>query len=106
MTGGCKDWCYDHPGMNSTEIYDPKTNTWTKSADMPLALNSHTLEILGGLPTVIGGYDGENDIENGEIFQYYPQEDVWRPHPDNFLTVPRSSPTVFQVPKELFPSCN
>ena len=107
MTGGCADWCYDNPGMNSSEIYDLDLNVWKKAADLPLPLNSHKLEPLGGLPTVIGGYDRLSDSRNSKLFQYHPEKDEWLEHPDprNTLRIPRSSAAVFQVPKDISPLC-
>ena len=78
-------------------------NTWTAVADLPVGLNSHKMELLDGLPTIVGGYNGKT--QNGILYQYHVNLNQWIPHPDAEMRIPRSSPAVFQVPRHLFPSC-
>ena len=80
------------------------TNTWTKVADLPIGINSAKMELLDGLPTIVGGYNGET--QNGILYQYHPDLDQWKEHPEAKMRIARSSPAVFQVPRQLFPNCN
>jgi hypothetical protein len=68
-------------------------------------LNSAKIELLGGIPTLVGGYDAEANTQNGILYQYFVDEDQWRPHPTVQMRIPRSSAAVFQVPKTLFKYC-
>ena len=103
VAGGCKGWCVKEPGIASAEMYDPMKNTWTTIANLPIGLNSARMELLDGLPTIVGGYNGET--QNGVLYQYHADLNQWIPHPDAKLRIPRSSPAVFQVPRHLFPTC-
>ena len=38
-------------------MYNLETNQWTRVADMPVPLNSARMELLNGVPTIIGGYN-------------------------------------------------
>ena len=78
---------------------DPRT----PAADLPVPLHSARMDLLAGVPTLIGGYDGENERENDVIYQYNFKNDSW----EHFgkLNEGRSSPTVVQVPHFYFPFC-
>jgi hypothetical protein len=44
-------------------MYNPQTESWTqKVADLPEPLSSAKMELLDGLPTIVGGYNGETKI--------------------------------------------
>jgi hypothetical protein len=103
VAGGCVGWCINSPGIASAEMYAPMTNTWTKVADLPTGINSAKMELLDGLPTIVGGYNGET--RNGILYQYHPDLDLWKEHPNAKMRIPRSSATVFQVPRLMFPNC-
>ena len=85
-------------------MYDPLTNTWTRVADLPTGINSAKMELLDGLPTIVGGYDGNS--QNGILYQYHPDLNQWKPHPTAQMRISRSSPAVFQVPRHMFPTCS
>ena len=73
-------------------------------ADLPVTLNSAKMELLDGLPTIVGGW---NEItQNGILYQYHSNLNQWKPHPNAQMRVPRSSAAVFQVPRHLFPTCS
>ena len=101
MAGGCDGWCADHPPIKDAEMYNPETNEWTKVKDLPVALSSAKLELLGGRPTIIGGYNIDENIQNGKLYQYFVEDDEWRAH-DVEMRLPRSSAAVFQVPRGFF----
>ena len=63
------------------------------------------MEVLDGLPTIVGGYDNESDKQNDILYQYHPEADEWREHPFARLRIARSSPAVFQVPRGIFRHC-
>ena len=73
---------------------------WERIADLPQKLHSARMEILDGVPTVFGGYNGKQ--QNEKLYQYNYRKNKWTAHPDIKLNTPRMSPAVFQVPKYLF----
>ena len=100
VAGGCNGWCVKKPAVNSAEMFNPDTRTWTRVADLPRPLSSAKMELFDGLPTIIGGYD--NTQLSGELYQYHPDKDRWIPHPTAKMRIPRSSAAVFQVPRAMF----
>lgn len=105
VAGGCKGWCVDHYAMSSAEMYDPGTNTWTRVADLPQPLNGASMDLLDGLPTIIGGYDDTNWIRNDKLYQYHVNANEWKAIPDVKLRIARTSAVTFQIPYELFKFC-
>ena len=105
VAGGCSGPCNEtsEGGLSSAEIYNPKSNNWTDVADLPVPLHSATMELLADVPTLIGGYDGENKKENDVIYQYDVKNKKWEKFGE--LQEGRSSPTVVQVPHSYFPFC-
>ena len=97
------DWCAFNPPLASAEMYNPLTNQWTQVADLPEPLSSAKMEQLEGLPTIVGGYNGET--QNGILYQYFSDTNEWIPNPNVQMRLPRSSAAVFQVPKSLFAGC-
>ena len=91
--------------MASAELYDPVTNIWTQLPDLPFRLNSARMEMLGGLPTIFGGYNHDTKTQNDILLQYHSDVNKWIPHPTNKLKLKRSSHAAFQVPRNLFPQC-
>ena len=45
-------------------MYNPETDDWTRVADMPVPLQSARMELLNGIPTIIGGYNTETKEAN------------------------------------------
>ena len=105
VAGGCSKWCVKNPPMASAELYDPVTNIWTQLPDLPFRLNSARMEMLGGLPTIFGGYNFDTKTQNDILLQYHSDVNKWIPHPTNKLKLKRSSHAAFQVPRNLFPAC-
>ena len=58
-----------------------------------------------GLPTIVDGYDQDNDKSSGVLYQYHWNQDEWIINPRMSLKVPRYDATVFEVPKYLFGLC-
>jgi N-acetylneuraminic acid mutarotase len=66
------------PILNTTEMYDPATNTWTAKANMPTARRTMVVGTLNGRAQVMGGEimpDGGAFPANEE---YDPTTDTWR----------------------------
>ncbi len=43
------------PGLSTVEVYDPLTNTWSRSADMPTARLRFSAGVVNGIVYAIGG---------------------------------------------------
>ena len=82
-------------------MYNLETNQWTEVASLPDGLNGHKMELLGGKPTIIGGFHSKTKDQNGILYQYEVENDRWQPHQTR-MRIPRSSHAAFQVPRELF----
>ena len=103
VAGGCHGWCAKNPAIASAEIFDLQAGVWKTVASLPIPLSSAKMDLFGGKPTIVGGYD--NMRENGELFQYYINEDTWRVQEHFKMRIPRSSPAVFTIPEYIFPEC-
>ena len=103
VAGGCNGLCAENPSVATAEIYNPDTDFWSKVAPLPKPLSSARMELLEGLPTIVGGFD--NFRQNDVLYQYHPDLDEWIPHPKAKMRIARSSPTVFQVPRTIFKHC-
>lgn len=86
--GTCDDWYSCHPWTNSTEAYNPTTNTWTTKASMNWPRGDMGSELLSNGHILTAG--GENDFKTvalsalHEVAQrwaeeYDPSNDVWIP---------------------------
>lgn len=86
--GGCDAWnC-----LNSTEIYDPETNTWESGPPLITPRRGCGLVEFGGKLYAIGGSSGQS-LTSTEIFD--PEEQAWLPGPN--LTIPRANVAVAVV---------
>ena len=86
-------------------MYDLANDSWSRRADLPFPVNSAKMELLDGLPTLIGGFNNDTYTQNGILLQYHTGTDEWIPHPKAQMRLPRSSAAVFQVPRQHFSSC-
>ena len=48
--------------LASAEFYDLKTQQWQLVSGLKLARTEHTMSLVAGLPTVIGGVNGEKIV--------------------------------------------
>ena len=84
-------------------MFDPVRRTWEKKARLPKPLSAAKMELLAGKPTIVGGFD--NEEQNDILYQYDYKRDSWSPLPGIKLRKARSSAAVFQVPWNLFNDC-
>ncbi len=65
VSGGC-----DNSFLTAAllHVYDPSTNTWTRKADSPLALQYHSTAVLNGIMYAHNGYD---------TMSYDPSTNTW-----------------------------
>ena len=66
---------------------------------------SAKLELLGGLPTIIGGWNAEDQKDNDMLFQYHSETGEWIAHPSAKMRIARKGAAVFQVPRSLAVTC-
>ncbi|CAF0928976.1 unnamed protein product [Adineta steineri] len=65
VTGG-----YNGNYLDSSELYDPSTSTWTTTSNMTNTRSDHTASVLSnGLVLVTGGFDGTSVINSAELYQ-------------------------------------
>ena len=69
-------------GLSTVEVYDPKTNSWERVADMPTPRTSAEAVVINGTIYVCGGYNGiDNRAVNLKFLDiveaYDPQKDTW-----------------------------
>ncbi|MCY8454913.1 DUF1668 domain-containing protein [Bacillus spizizenii] len=60
---------------NQTFVYDPKTNEWTKKADMPTARGGAASVTVDGKIYVLGGMSNDGAVNTIEA--YDPKKDAW-----------------------------
>ena len=69
-------------GLSTVEVYDPKTNTWERVADMPTPRTNAETAVVNGTIYVCGGYNGiDNRLINLKFLNiveaYDPQNNTW-----------------------------
>ncbi len=68
-----------HPNnsyLNSVEMYDPETDTWTNKNSMPTARELISATVLDGKIYIVGGYGGNYSMLNN-VEVYDPVQDSW-----------------------------
>jgi N-acetylneuraminic acid mutarotase len=64
------------PSLNSSDIYDPATDAWSKAADLGTARYYHTATLLtSGKVLVVGGWSSSGRSTDTEL--YDPTTDTW-----------------------------
>ena len=83
----------------TVEEYDPKTNTWTKKADMPTARRLLYTSVVNGRIYAIGGLkqDGQN---LSTIEEYDPKTDTWTKKAD--MPTARTLPSASTVNEKIY----
>ena len=112
VAGGCKGPCKDEPATKESFIFDldafergDTKNVWNRVADLPIAISNAKMEVLEGLPTIIGGGDGRKKRPNKCLYQYHSESNKWDEHGRIKMKVARASPAVVAVPKAMFSYC-
>ena len=77
----------------TVEVYDPATNTWAQSSDMPRPRHGHTISVVDGMIYVVGGIDSEvvglfleGKLEQDEAGKLFIIVDVYDPDTDMWTT--------------------
>jgi N-acetylneuraminic acid mutarotase len=66
----------------AVEVYDPRTDTWTKKADMPAPREGAAVAVLNRKIYVFGGTDTDEGFATSTIFEYDPNSDAWTTRTD------------------------
>ncbi|CAF1539251.1 unnamed protein product, partial [Adineta steineri] len=67
---------YNGAILNSAELYNPTTGTWTTTGSMNVARYHHTASTLtNGLVLVAGGQNSDGDVNSAEL--YNPSTGTW-----------------------------
>ncbi len=53
--GGSIVWGWEVPAVPTVEVYDPATDTWNQTSDMPTAKWGHSASVVAGKVYIIGG---------------------------------------------------
>jgi N-acetylneuraminic acid mutarotase len=61
--------------LNTLEVYDPATDTWSTKANMPTARGYLAVGVVNGKIYAVGGYDGNNNLSTVE--EYDQVTDTW-----------------------------
>jgi N-acetylneuraminic acid mutarotase len=64
-------WRQDSNSLNTVEMYDPESNTWTKKADLPEKKEELGVAVVNGKIYAIGG-----DVSDS-VFEYDPITNIW-----------------------------
>ncbi|AMR30749.1 hypothetical protein A0256_04585 [Mucilaginibacter sp. PAMC 26640] len=78
IMGGSHNQNEDSVPQKTLQVYDEQTNTWTKLADMPVAID-HILSsvvVYGNRIIVLGGQTAHN-TPGKQVFAYSPATNVW-----------------------------
>jgi RNA polymerase sigma factor (sigma-70 family) len=77
----------------TVEVYDPATNTWVQSSDMPRPRLGHTTSVVDGMIYIVGGIDSgvvelffEGKLEQAEVGKLSSIVDVYDPDTDMWTT--------------------
>jgi len=85
------------PFLDTVEVYDPKTDTWSKRSPMPEPRNAHAAVLAAdGKIYVIGGSKAYRDTPLKTVLIYDPVKDSWSKGPD--MNVPRSLVSAVATP--------
>ena len=64
LIGGYDSYIY----LDSVEIYDPATNTWSMGPKLPYPIYGMTSHVIDDKIYVVGGYDGFDFLDASEIY--------------------------------------
>lgn len=58
------------------EIYDPRQDSWSQGAALPVALSGYALTAFEGHLFLFGGWDGTSYLAT--VYEYVPERDAWQ----------------------------
>jgi N-acetylneuraminic acid mutarotase len=71
------------PALTRSDVYDPKTNKWTRIADMPEKVTHAGTVIVGNTFWFVGGYFGDHPGPGGKhVWKYNTSTNTWSRGPD------------------------
>ena len=82
VLGGATAWGGgEWPCVQTVEVYDPATDTWTQASDMPRARVFHSASVVAGKMYIVGGADPAvhqpGDDLPSTVDVYDPVTDTW-----------------------------
>lgn len=84
------------PILNTVEVYDPKTDSWSFRKPMPVKRTGHSAALAAdGRIYIIGGSE-MIDQPQSSVYIYDPEKDIWEKGPDMIL--PRGVLTAVATP--------
>ena len=85
------------PILDTVEVYDPQTDTWSSRKPMPVTRKSHDA-VLGadGKIYIMGGTAVVKGPPLNDVFVYDPMQDSWEKGPS--MKYPRASPAAVATP--------
>lgn len=86
------------PILDTVEVYDPQTDTWSSRKTMPVPIKSHDA-VLGadGKISIMGGAAAVKGPPLNDVFVYDPVEDSWEKGPD--MRLPRACLAAVATPQ-------
>jgi N-acetylneuraminic acid mutarotase len=72
IIGGTRGAAFSSDRIQTVEVYDPATDTWTQKGDMPRGIGAGYSSVVDGKIYVIGGYGGAQRVD-----EYDPATDTW-----------------------------
>jgi DNA-binding CsgD family transcriptional regulator len=95
VPGGCDA---SDTAIDKLEVYNPKANTWTEAAPLPVAVCGYALTVFDGRLYVIGGWNGTRFVPT--VQKYDPTQDTWMlraelPYPLGFAAAGTIGETIY-----------
>jgi N-acetylneuraminic acid mutarotase len=96
VSGGCTENVFLPPTLPTVEVYDPVTDTWTQTSDMPMARWGHSASVVAGKIYIVGGvnsamiklFDLEEGGESDELEELFSIVDVYDPATETWTRAP------------------
>ncbi len=87
--------------IDTVEVYDPETNTWTTAAPLPIPIDHTSAVAYDGKLYLVGGFL-ENKVSTDKLFIYDPIENKWTmgsplPSPRGALTAEVINGTIYAI---------
>ena len=99
VTGG-----YANDYLTSTEIYNPHTDSWSKTGTLSIPRQGGQMTVLNGNPTIFGGFHSMDQFPK-TVEQFDVEQGTWTVL-DQKLKVPRRYFALVSVPRNLISNCS